>query len=87
MAKQFEIIALDRCTEAATAYVAQLDRQIDGLVEQLELAQAVRHAVARSHGFDRRANVGPLATVLDAAQRSNYEGTPSDNLSDARKAV
>lgn len=62
--------------EAATAFVAKLDAQIDEAVQQLEHLRTVRRATAALAGINRE-NGSAIKAAINGADRAHYEGKPS----------
>jgi hypothetical protein len=79
---RFEITRTPQTEAAATAFLTELDAQIDELTANLELLQAVRRATASAFGVDRREGVGTFGEITDAARRAEYEGEgdPTDKV-------
>ncbi|TIS37550.1 hypothetical protein [Mesorhizobium sp.] len=71
----FGITRIEMTKTASAEYVAELDKSIDELSEQLAMLQAVRRAVAGTFGFDRRGDeAGMFGKAADASKRAEYEG-------------
>lgn len=71
---KFEFHEIGRTEEASKAFLRQIDKQIDEVSENLTRLQEARRTVATMIGASRRTEAGPIGRMLDAADRSHFEG-------------
>ena len=71
---KLDLPSIGATTEAARAFVAQLDKQIEEAHEFLAMAQALRRATAAAIGIDRGEGDSTMSKLLKGANRRHYEG-------------
>lgn len=72
MRQKLEISLVSATESSAKTFVADLDRQIAELEENLHLLKTARGAVARTFGLDRREG-SFIEKLVDSAKRSETE--------------
>ena len=77
MQTRFEVTGIPATEDAAKAFVASLDHQIDELTNNLQLLQGLRRATATTFGIDRREGGGKIQQMHDSSRRAEYEGDGS----------
>lgn len=71
--------SLEDVTQTMSASLGAIDRHIDALRDELEKATRVRRAMAEAVGRDRDAT-GRLSSVLQGANRADYETPPEQKM-------